>query len=150
MRLFPLVIALPLAACNFATVETNTVTPEATATASALQPGLRPVRIGEGGPGFPACQSRATVTNVEPGATTLTLRESPFAEADSVVGLGPGIGMYVCTRTLDQRWLGVVVPPLSQPDADCGVRGRIERARGYDGPCTSGWVIANGVRLSGS
>ncbi|WP_033922709.1 hypothetical protein [Sphingomonas sp. 37zxx] len=150
MRFFTIAALLPLAACNFATVETNTVTPEATATVSPLEPGPRAVRIGEGGPGFPACQSRATVTTVEPGATTLTLRSAPFAEAASVVRLGAGIGMYVCTRTLDQRWLGVVVPPLSDPDADCGVRGRVERPRGYDGPCISGWIIANGVRLSGS
>lgn len=145
-----LVSLLALSGCNFATVETETATPKATATAQALKPALRPVRIGEGGPGFPACQSRGYVATLEPGGTTAALLDAPFAQATTVRRLGEGIPILVCTRTLDQRWLGVVIAPPGTPEATCGVGGRVSRPQAYDGPCPTGWIAANTVRLTGS
>ncbi len=148
-RLF-LASLLPLAGCNFSDVETQERAPEPVATPQALAPAPRPVRIGEGGPGFAACQSRGVVALPDAGGAAAIVRAAPFAEADAVVEIGDGVAMQICTRTLDQRWLGVVVTPASAPDTDCGVRMRIDRPRDYDGPCPAGWIAANGVRLTGS
>jgi hypothetical protein len=152
MRRLILASILPLAACNFSTVESeNRQQPSPAADATqAIAPQARPVRIGEGGPGFAACQSRGTVGSLDPGASDTPVRIAPFAEAEAVAALAEGAVMFVCTRTLDQRWLGVVVPPADTPDADCGVRARVDRPRDYDGGCASGWIAANTIRLSGS
>jgi hypothetical protein len=152
MRRFLFASILPLAACNFSAVESNDrQQPSPTAEVpQAIAPQARPVRIGEGGPGFAACQSRGTVGSLDPGTTDTPVRIAPFAEAETVVALSEGATMFVCTRTLDQRWLGVVVPPFDAPDADCGVRARVDRPRDYEGRCASGWIAANTIRLSGS
>lgn len=115
---------------------------------SPLSPGTRPVRIGEGGPAFAGCASTGRVVNVSPeGVTYLPVRAAPFLEADEVARLGEGAKLFVCTRSIDQRWQGVVVPPADTPDADCGVAAPVAAPRGYAGPCTSGWVSSAFVRL---
>lgn len=151
MRFLILLPLVSLASCEYAAVESDERQAPATVeTAAAPSPQARPVRIGEGGPGFSACQSRATVSLTDPGATETPVRISPFAEADIAVSLPEGATMFVCTRTLDQRWLGVVIPPADAPQADCGVRARVDRPRDYDGPCTAGWIAGTNVRLSGA
>lgn len=149
LRLAPF-LPLLLAACNFATVEDTVPTPDATATAVALVQPPRAIRIGEGGPGFPACQWHGTVVSPDPNPGGLPVRAAPFAEADEVARLADGAQVIVCTRTLDQRWLGVIMPPTADDEAACGARGRIDRPRDYAGPCPSGWLAANAVRLRGA
>lgn len=117
------------------------------ANSAVLTPGVQAVRIGEVGPSYPACASSGTVVNVSPaGETYLPLRAAPFAEADEVARIGEGARMFLCSRSLDQRWQGVVVPPADAPATDCGVTASLPAARAYDGPCKSGWVPTSFVR----
>ena len=113
-----------------------------------MTPGTRPVRIGEGGPGFNACQYVGRVANISAtGETYLPLRAAPFLEADELMRLPNDTRLFVCTRSIDQRWQGVVVPPADTPDADCGVTAPVATARNYTGWCRSGWVSSAFVRL---
>ena len=113
-----------------------------------LSPGTTPVRIGEGGPRFAACGAAGQVVNLSPaGVASLTVRAAPFAEAASVAQLGNGARLVVCTRSMDQRWLGVVLPPADTPGDACGVDAPVASPRGYAGPCGSGWVESAFVRL---
>ena len=113
-----------------------------------LSPGTQPVRIGEGGPAFQACSSLGRVVNLSPaGETYLPVRAAPFTEADEQLRLGEGAQIHVCTRSIDQRWLGVVIAPLEAPETDCGVNAPVASPRTYAGPCKSGWVSSAFVRL---
>ncbi len=119
--------------------------------AATLTPGVQPVRVGEGGPAFRACASIGQVVNLSPaGERYLAVRTAPFAEADEVVRLGDGAKMYLCSRSLDQRWQGVVVPPADAPTSDCGVTASLAGPRAYAGPCKSGWVLSGFVQPSAS
>lgn len=118
----------------------------------------RPVTIGEDGPRLDACGAMGRVTRV--GEKGLAVRAAPFDEAKEMGRLFEGARAYVCTRSLDQKWLGVVVvppPPLggweenngAQPIAgDCGLGSPLDRKRAYDGPCASGWVLSAAIRLN--
>lgn len=127
-------------------------------------PTARPVKIGEGGTRFAACQGRGRVGNLRGGS--LPVRDAPFDAAKQVGTLSEGAHVFVCTRSLDQQWLGVVVgtedglaPPAlapstppketavadpvdvaEAPGVDCGVTAPVRSKRAYDGPCLSGWV----------
>jgi hypothetical protein len=108
-----------------------------------LDPGAMPVRIGEGGPGFNACLGTGRVVNT----TGLDVRKAPFGDATRIGSIAPDTRVNICSRSLDQRWLGVVYRPADQPELDCGVSGPVERRQGYEGPCLSGWVSSAFVRL---
>ncbi|MBB3982199.1 hypothetical protein GGR44_001858 [Sphingobium fontiphilum] len=122
------------------------------------QPLARPVTIGEDGPRLDACGALGRV--VQAGASGLALRAAPFADAREVERLQNGDRAYVCTRSIDQKWLGVVVQPApvtpvtneagnetgGEP-VDCGVSSPVERKAAYDGPCVSGWVSSAYIRL---
>ena len=110
----------------------------------------RPVTIGEDGPRLDACGVMGQVTRA--GGNGLALRAAPFAEAKSVATLAEGARLHVCTRSIDQKWLGVVVRPTpaegdSAPPLDCGVSSPVDRKQAYEGPCASGWVASAYVRL---
>lgn len=154
MRIWPALLLLPLAACDSrAPLDGENAAPapsEATAPpiASDVAPSARPVRIGEAGPNFAACATRGTVVNTG-GEPLLPVRVSPFADAETVgAGLAEGSRLIVCTQTIDQRWMGVIVPPADAPDSDCGVGVRVSSPRAYEGPCVAGWVNTAFVRSS--
>ena len=110
----------------------------------------RPVTIGEDGPRLDACGVMGQVTRA--GGNGLALRAAPFAEAKSVATLAEGARLHVCTRSIDQKWLGVVVRPApadgdGTPPLDCGVSSPVDRKQAYEGPCASGWVASAYVRL---
>lgn len=112
-------------------------------------PLARPVTIGEDGPRLDACGSMGQVNRV--GIHGLVLRAAPFSDAKDMGRLGDGQRAYVCTRSIDQKWLGVVVVPPA-PDVgatplDCGLSDPVDRKQPYDGPCQSGWVLSAYVRL---
>jgi len=114
-----------------------------------LTPGVVPVRIGDGGPRFAACGGTGEVWNLSPGGeASLTVRSAPFTEAGKIAELGNGAKLSVCARSMDQRWLGVVIPPTAAPDSDCGTASPAASPRAYAGPCLSGWVTSAFVRLS--
>lgn len=118
---------------------------------------VRPVTIGEDGPRLDACGALGVVRGVA-GERMLDLRAAPFQDAKPVAQLANGSRVHVCTRSLDQRWLGVVVLPLPTPPAtegnatapapvDCSVSSPVDRKQPYDGPCQSGWVSSGFVQL---
>lgn len=118
----------------------------------------RPVTIGEDGPRLAACGALGEVQGLGAGRT-LDMQTAPFREAKRVSSLANGQRLFICTRSIDQRWLGVVVPPPSSqgpeapldvvalPSIDCGVAYPVDGKRAYDGPCKSGWVSSGYVRL---
>ncbi|MAX00708.1 MAG: hypothetical protein CMN72_13920 [Sphingomonas sp.] len=115
-----------------------------------LSPGARPVRIGENGANFAACGARGVATLAED--RRITVRAAPFDEAEARGTLAAGQRMYICTRSIDQRWLGVVIPAengdMVTGEDRCGVEQRVERPQAYSGSCLSGWVPNALVRLT--
>lgn len=123
----------------------------------------RPVTIGEDGSRLDACGALGIVQGVGAGKT-LDMRAAPFGEAKVVTTLANGQRLYICTRSIDQRWLGIVAVPPSGDAADavsnaaaaphhgddCGVSSPVESKRPYDGPCASGWVASSFVRAVGN
>lgn len=110
----------------------------------------RPVTIGEDGPRLDACGAMGQAMRV--GAKGVAVRAAPFAEAKETARMTEGGRAWVCTRTLDQKWLGVVLTPEPSSDnaaepLDCGVSEPVERKQPYDGPCLSGWVSSAAIRL---
>ena len=103
----------------------------------------RRVTIGEDGPRLDACAAMGQAVRV--GTQGLAIRAAPFAEAQEVGRLAEGARALVCTRSLDQKWLGVVVVP--QPPTDCGLSEPVDRKQAYAGPCLSGWVSSASIRL---
>lgn len=113
-------------------------------------PVARAVTIGEDGPRLDACGGMGQVARA--GATGLPLRAAPFGDAKILASLAEGDRAYICTRSIDQKWLGVVLAPTPAADngaeaADCGVSAPVDRKQAYDGPCVSGWVASAYVRL---
>ncbi|MEA3389506.1 hypothetical protein [Sphingobium sp. CCH11-B1] len=113
-------------------------------------PVSRPVTIGEDGPRLDACGALGQITRV--GGQGLSLRSAPFADAKELARLEEGRRTWICTRSLDQKWLGVVVQPVprvgpTDDAADCGVSTPVDRKQPYAGPCPSGWVSSAYVRL---
>ncbi|GGB68645.1 YajG family lipoprotein [Blastomonas aquatica] len=127
--------------------------------ASEASPTARPVTIGEGGARFAACQGRGRVGGLR--GDELPVRDAPFEGARQVGALTDDTEVFVCTRSLDQQWLGVVVgqfpassavpqgaaaPPVDDtgpaaaPAVECGVTRPVRTKQPYSGPCLSGWV----------
>lgn len=118
---------------------------------AVLTPGTRAVTIGEGGPGLAACGTRARIVNLSPSEQPyLPVRAAPFADAKEVGQLHNGAQVFVCTRSIDQAWRGVVIPPADHPEADCGVTSAVASSHAYDGPCQSGWISSAFLELGGS
>lgn len=154
MRIWPILLILPLAACDSrAPLDSENALPALGGTNAAIvapevAPSARPVRIGEAGPNFAACATRGTVVNTG-GEPLLPVRTAPFADSEQVgSGLAEGSRVIVCTQTIDQRWMGVIVPPADAPESDCGVNVRVSSPRAYEGQCVSGWVTTAFVRTS--
>ena len=105
----------------------------------------RPVLIGEGGPRFDACQALGRVQGLRGG--TLAVHNAPFDRAAEAGTLEEGARVFICTRSIDQQWLGVVIPGSGEDAPDCGVTSPVRTKRNYDGPCASGWVESNFVQL---
>lgn len=164
--LLPLAIAFALTGCADPEPaqkrEPGGVQAGARIDAAQPSPTARAVNIGEGGTRFAACQGRGRVGNLRGG--TLPLRDAPFDDAKQIGELTEDTHVFICTRSLDQQWLGVVVAsedgmkpvdaPIAAgesaepaPDAaapasriDCGVTAPVRGKRPYAGPCQSGWV----------
>lgn len=114
-------------------------------------PSAKAVRIGEGGPRFDACQSVGEVGGHVTGS--LPVLSAPFDAAEKIDSLSAGQRVYICTRSIDQQWFGIVYDTGSDSVAgnsgasapargpgDCGVSSPVRAKRNYDGPCKSGWV----------
>lgn len=169
--LLPLVIVLTLAGCADPEPATKRepggVQAGERLDAEEPNPTARVVNIGEGGPRFAACQGRGRVGNLRGGK--LAVRDAPFDDAKQIGELSEDAHVFICTRSLDQQWLGVVVasedgtkpdaaasaaaegtdaeaaPPA--PGVDCGVTAPVRGKRPYSGPCQSGWVESTFVAV---
>lgn len=168
-----LLFALPLllSACSDSRKEAEPL-PESSKAGSARQDAgegrlesrlSRAVTIGEDGQRLDACGGYGVVQRVAAGGA-LDVRAAPFAGAKAVAALANGRHVFICTRSLDQQWLGVVIVPESEknsaiapvdnaatasppPAPDCGVSSPVESRRPYDGPCQSGWVSSTFIQL---
>ena len=115
-------------------------------------PVARPVTIGEDGAGLDACGTLGVIIAVGDNSLPVELRAAPFSNAKSRGRLAPASRVYICSRTLDQKWLGVVldsasVPGNNDPGKECGLTSPVDRKQPYAGPCPSGWVSSAYVRL---
>ena len=105
-----------------------------------------PVRVGELGPNFAACAAAGTTRHVEAGSS-LPVRAAPFDDAAETGGVPAGQRFFVCTRSHNQKWLGVVYDESGTLARRCGVSSPVTSRRDYSGPCRSGWVSSAFVRF---
>lgn len=113
---------------------------------SALRETVTPVRIGEAGANFAACTARGAVRE-RSGADAVPVRTAPFDANEEVDFLEAGAEFFICARTHDQRWFGIVYDSGGEAAARCGVSAPVPSRRSYGGPCASGWVSSARVRL---
>ena len=105
-----------------------------------------PVRIGELGPNFAACNARGATRNRGQQAP-IAVRAAPYERAGEIDRLALGAEFFICSRTQDQRWFGIVYDEGGRASERCGVDGPIAARRAYLGPCAAGWVSSAQVRL---
>jgi len=113
---------------------------------SSLNRSATPVRIGEMGPGFAACNARGTVRE-RPGVTTIPVRDTPYDSGDEIDRLALDAEFFICSRSHDQRWFGIVYDEGGVTAERCGVGSPVGRRQAYEGPCAAGWVSSATVRL---
>jgi hypothetical protein len=106
----------------------------------------QPVRVGELGPNFAACNGRGAIRDRGPSAP-VPVRAAPFDRAGEIDRLDPGADFFICARTQDERWFGIVYDEGGHATARCGVDGPVAARRDYLGPCAAGWVPTARVRL---
>jgi len=148
MRTLPLLLALCVAGCGES--ENDAQVADALRPANAERAPDRadamPVRIGEMGPNFDACGGVGTTRRLSPGSA-LPVRAAPFEAAAETGAIAADGRFFVCTRSHDQRWLGVVWDQSGMLGEGCGVSSPIAARRLYEGPCRSGWVASALVKL---
>lgn len=105
-----------------------------------------PILIGQDGPRFRACASVGLVAGLGDD-DRLEVRTAPFESASVTDALENGRRIFICMRSLDQKWFGAVYPGERQDAAQCGVLAPVSAQRAYEGPCRSGWVASSAVRL---
>jgi hypothetical protein len=105
-----------------------------------------PVRVGELGPGFAACNARGATRDRVAGES-VPVRAAPFDQAEQIDALPRGGQFFICSRTHDQRWFGIVYDEGGQAADRCGVSQPVQSRGPYSGPCAAGWVPSTTVRL---
>lgn len=107
---------------------------------------VQPVRIGELGPSFAACNARGAARD-RSGAGPVPVRAAPYDQGGQIAALAPGAEFFICSRTNDQRWFGIVYDEGGQASERCAVSAPVPARRIYQGPCAAGWVASASVRL---
>lgn len=107
---------------------------------------VQPVGIGELGSNFAACNARGT-TRDRGVPEAVPVRAAPYEQAEQIAVLDPGAQFFICSRTYDQRWFGIVYDEGGQASERCGVSAPVAERRNYGGPCAAGWVPSASVRL---
>lgn len=105
---------------------------------------VQPVRIGELGPSFDGCAARG---ETRARAVPVPVRAGPFEAGETIDRLGQGAEFFICSRTLDQRWFGIVYDEGGRVSDRCGVDRPSPQRRAYQGPCAAGWVPSAMVAL---
>ena len=113
---------------------------------SNLDKAVVPVRIGELGRNFAACNAQGEVRErATDGA--MPVRAAPYEQAQQKGQLQPGSTFFICSRSIDQRWFGIVYDATGRASRSCGVSTPTGERGEYEGPCDSGWVASAQVRL---
>jgi hypothetical protein len=110
--------------------------------AGQLRPAVR-VMIG-GQESEEGCAGTAVVA-VRDGST-LSLRAGPGASYPTLAQLGRGRSVSVCQRR-GNGWVGIVVHAPGGRVRDCALSDAGTRPAAYAGPCDSGWVFEQYLRL---
>ena len=105
-----------------------------------------PVWVGELGPNFAACNARGAARDRGQQAP-IPVRAAPYDRAEEIDRLASAAEFFICARTQDQRWFGIVYDEGGRASERCGVDGPIAARRDYLGPCAAGWVQSARVRL---
>jgi hypothetical protein len=105
-----------------------------------------PVRVGELGPNFQACGTDGTTRHLEAGEN-LPVRSAPFDNAPQTGAVPTGTRFFICNRSLDEKWFGIVYDKNGALAQACGVSEPANTRRDYAGPCQSGWVQSAYVKL---
>lgn len=147
MRRALLLLSLILASCGDPVAVANRAAgDDGNAVADTLTAAARPVRIGELGPNFAACSAAGTTRNLKAGEA-LPVRSAPFENAGEAGSVPALARFFICTRSHDQKWFGIVYGEDGSLAGQCGVAEPVTRRRDYDGPCRSGWVQSAFVKV---
>ena len=145
-RSLPLLTSFLLAACGQAVPVGNSAADANDSAPDTVTPSATPVRVGELGANFAACGAAGTTRHLETGER-LPVRSAPFETAAQTGEVAAGARFFVCTRSVDQQWMGIVYDASGRLDPRCGVADPVADRRDYAGPCASGWVSTPFVRL---
>ncbi|HEX6376257.1 MAG TPA: hypothetical protein VFZ91_11115 [Allosphingosinicella sp.] len=147
MRRALLLLGLALASCGEPAKIANRAADDAgNSSADTVTAAAQPVRIGELGPNFSACSAAGTTRKLKAGEA-LPVRWAPFENAREIGSVAAGARFFICTRSLDQKWFGIVFDEGGTLAENCGVSEPVTRRRDYDGPCRSGWVQSAFVKV---
>lgn len=95
-------------------------------------------------PPFDACGAKGVVNGLDPsGDGFLVVRDGPGTKYAEIGRLINGQEVYLCNEK--GEWLGVV---YSKQKQNCEVSTQRFSTQRYAGPCNSGWVHRNWVRLT--
>ncbi len=147
---------------DLAGAQTNAANPTGREERKASNPAEKSVRIGLGGPRFDACQGVGRIQGLRGGE--LDVRIAPFDAAEKKDSIKQGQQVWICSRSHDQQWHGIVYDdgvsapavgeqagaekqPTTTGPGECGVSSPVRSKRNYDGPCKSGWVESTYVKL---
>lgn len=146
MRRILLSLSLLVAACGQPVPKGNAGVEANAALPDIVTPEAASVAIGELGPSVDACPAAGTTSHVEDGGR-LPVRSAPFDNAGETGAIPVGGRFFVCTRSIDQKWFGIVYDEGGTLAARCGVSDTVTERRNYAGPCRSGWVASAFVKL---
>jgi hypothetical protein len=147
MRRLLLVFSLCLAACGEPVPRGNSAADEdQAAAADTVTAEPVAVRVGELGPNFQACTAAGTTRHLNAGES-LPVRAAPFENAAATGAVAASTSFFVCTRSIDQKWFGIVFDPGGALSTRCGVSEPVNVRRAYAGPCQSGWISSAYVKL---
>ena len=135
----------PLIACSENDGPTGSYGASEDASLGRNGPSERPVQIGFDGPRFDACASFGRVTNLSVEGEGLAVLAAPAGNAQVIDRIGVGRGVSMCQKVGD--WVGVVYAPDADDPIDCGTGSPVPTRRAYEGPCRSGWVDENFLKL---
>ncbi|HEY1606611.1 MAG TPA: hypothetical protein VGF77_13545 [Allosphingosinicella sp.] len=132
--------ALALAGCGTSVSDNNGSADQNLASASdTVTPVPIPVRVGELGPNFQACNADGTTRHLDAGQS-LPVRSAPFDNAPQTGAVPVDARFFVCNRSLDEKWFGIVYDKSGALASSCGVSEPADTRHDYAGPCRSGWV----------
>lgn len=142
-----ILVSLAMASCgDTEKVANRSAGDDGNASADTVTAEARPVRIGELGPNFAACSAAGTTRNLKAGEA-LPVRWAPFDTGREIGSVTARARFFICTRSHDQKWFGIVFDEGGTLAERCGVAEPVTRRRDYDGPCRSGWVQSAFVKV---